>query len=63
MIEPIESMLHSLLNTFLVQEQRRDSHVIVINEDLAFTAQQFAFVILLMAVCYYFGKFSCKCSI
>lgn len=61
---PIVFMLHSNVKyPFSIQEQRRDSHVIVISEDLAFTAQQFAFVALLMAVCYYFGKFSCKCSI
>ncbi|KAI8647234.1 hypothetical protein BD408DRAFT_169369 [Parasitella parasitica] len=41
---------------------RRNSHVIAFSEELSFTAHQFAFISLLMGICYYFGKFSCHCS-
>ncbi|OAC99154.1 hypothetical protein MUCCIDRAFT_157142 [Mucor lusitanicus CBS 277.49] len=41
---------------------RRNSHVVVFSDELSFTAHQFAFILLLMGICYYFGKFSCQCS-
>lgn len=42
--------------------ERRHSAVIVITDDLTFSMQQFCFVILLMLICYYLGKFSVQCD-
>ncbi|KAI8079446.1 hypothetical protein BDF21DRAFT_463512 [Thamnidium elegans] len=36
-----------------VQEERRNSHVVILNDELSFTGHQFSFIILLMAICYY----------
>ncbi|KAI8993511.1 hypothetical protein BDB01DRAFT_329563 [Pilobolus umbonatus] len=43
--------------------QRRESDVLIISSDLTFTASEFSFIVLLMAICYYLGKFSCHCSL
>ncbi|KAM3579858.1 hypothetical protein VKS41_007584 [Umbelopsis sp. WA50703] len=35
--------------------------VLIINDELQFNRQQLVVIILAMAICYYTGKFSCKC--
>ncbi|KAG2198515.1 hypothetical protein INT47_008619 [Mucor saturninus] len=45
------------------KDGRRNSHLVILSDDLTFTGHQFSFVILLMVICYYLGKFSCRCSI
>ncbi|KAI9028139.1 hypothetical protein CLU79DRAFT_553377 [Phycomyces nitens] len=40
---------------------RRNSYVIILGDDLSFTGPQLSIIVLLMAVCYYMGKFSCRC--
>jgi hypothetical protein len=49
----------SLLICFLQNSDK----VLIINEELYFNGQQLAFVVFVMVICYYMGKFSCtsKC--
>ncbi|OAD78593.1 hypothetical protein PHYBLDRAFT_157590 [Phycomyces blakesleeanus NRRL 1555(-)] len=45
----------------LEEPVRRNSYVIILGDDLSFTGPQLSVIVLLMAVCYYMGKFSCRC--
>ncbi|KAI9489362.1 hypothetical protein BDB00DRAFT_876449 [Zychaea mexicana] len=66
--DPSESWLHALHDSRVTTPtstrdlmRRRNSHVLVITDELSFTGPQLSVIFLLMALCYYMGKFSCRC--
>ncbi|KAI8141168.1 hypothetical protein BJV82DRAFT_178848 [Fennellomyces sp. T-0311] len=66
--DPAESWFHALqesrVNTPTSTRdfmRRRNSHVLVISDELSFTGPQLSVIFLLMALCYYMGKLSCRC--
>ncbi|KAI7860186.1 hypothetical protein BDC45DRAFT_96001 [Circinella umbellata] len=68
--DPSEAWFHSLHDSRVTTPttatsrdfmKRRNSHVLVISDELSFTGPQLSVIFLLMALCYYMGKFSCRC--
>ncbi|KAI9315737.1 hypothetical protein BX666DRAFT_346758 [Dichotomocladium elegans] len=52
------------MTTIFPKEEFRtqnNNHMLVITDELTFTGQQLSVILLLMAACYYMGKFSCRC--
>ncbi|KAI9270369.1 hypothetical protein BDA99DRAFT_459862 [Phascolomyces articulosus] len=69
-LDPSESWFHALHDSRVTTPttattrdlmRRRNSHVLVISDELSFTGPQLSVIFLLMAVCYYMGKLSCRC--
>jgi hypothetical protein len=44
---------------YLLDFLQNSDKVLIINEELYFNGQQLAFVVFVMVICYYMGKFSC----
>ncbi|CEG75074.1 hypothetical protein RMATCC62417_10180 [Rhizopus microsporus] len=62
-MEPLQTKKANVDEEAPIVVKRRHSADIVITDELAFSMEQFSFIILLMLACYYLGKLSCQCSV
>ncbi|KAI8374311.1 uncharacterized protein BYT42DRAFT_399572 [Radiomyces spectabilis] len=60
--ESAQQTIHNLLPQALSEKYvQKDHSVLVISEELWFTGPQLSIMFLLMTICYYMGKLSCRC--